>query len=119
MGAHIVGLVGGALFLGFMFELLRRRQVKEKDAALWRVVSVAIIELAVWPSLLNRTAHALGIADPPNLLMFVGVLFLLVVCTHLSWEVSRLEDRSRALAEELALLRAETEGHARDVSHPH
>jgi Uncharacterized conserved protein (DUF2304) len=37
------------------------------------------------------------------LLLAVGFLFLVVV--HYSWELSRLENRTRTLAEELALLR--------------
>jgi hypothetical protein len=32
-------------------------------------------------------------------------MFLLLVCLHLSWEASRLEDETRVLAEEVALLR--------------
>jgi len=32
-------------------------------------------------------------------------VFLVII--HFSWELSRLEDRTRVLAEELALLRAE------------
>ena len=35
----------------------------------------------------------------------LAALFLLTVCVRLSWEVGRLEDRTRLLAEEVALLR--------------
>ena len=47
-------------------------------------------------------------------------LFLLVVCVQLSWEIGRLEDKSRSLAEEVALLRKDIDdlgaldGSARD-----
>jgi hypothetical protein len=33
------------------------------------------------------------------------MMFLLLVCLHLSWESSKLEDETRVLAEEIALLR--------------
>ena len=66
-----------------------------------------MLVLAVWPGLLDMTARALSIKSGPNLLLFVAALVLIVVCVHLSWEVSRLEDRSRALAEEVGLLRLE------------
>jgi hypothetical protein len=36
-------------------------------------------------------------------------VFLLIVCIHLSWEVSRLEEETRTLAEEIALIRTERE----------
>ena len=41
--------------------------------------------------------------------MLLAVSFLLVLVLHFSWELSRLEDRTRALAEEDALLREEVE----------
>jgi hypothetical protein len=39
----------------------------------------------------------------------VATLLLIVFSVHLSWEVSRLEDKTRALAEEAGLLRLEVE----------
>jgi hypothetical protein len=39
--------------------------------------------------------------------MLLALSFLLVLVLHFSWELSRLEDRTRALAEEYALLRGE------------
>lgn len=112
---HIVSLVAGLVSVGFMVELLRRRQLKEKYAVLWVVVGAGMLLLAAWPGLLDLTARALNIKSGPNLLMLVAALVLIVVCVHLSWEVSRLEDRSRALAEEIGLLRLELD--RRSVDH--
>jgi hypothetical protein len=39
--------------------------------------------------------------------LFLAVTFLLLVCIHLSWEASRVEDETRSLAEEVALIRTE------------
>jgi hypothetical protein len=88
-----------------MLELLRRRQLREKYAILWLGVSVVVIVLAAFPSLLNWGADRLGISDPPNLLTFSAVVVLLLVAVHLSWEASRLEEETRTLAEEIGLLR--------------
>ncbi len=105
----IVSLVAGIAILVVMVELLRRRQLKEKYAVLWLAVSVAVAVLAVAPGLLDAVARSLSVADPVNLLLFVGLLVLLSVCVHLSWECSRLEDETRSLAEEVALLRNQVE----------
>ncbi len=43
------------------------------------------------------------------MLFFVAALMHLMVCVQLSWEVSRLEDETRALAEEVAILRLEAQ----------
>jgi hypothetical protein len=60
---------------------------------------------AISPGLFNSLAHTMGVINPPDLLAVLAALFLLVVCVHLSWELGRMEDKSRRLAEELALVR--------------
>lgn len=116
MRTHLVSLAAGLISVGLMIELLRRRQLKEKYAVLWVVVGAGMLLLAVWPGLLDMTARLVGVKSGPNLLLFVAALLLIVVCVHLSWEVSRLEDRSRALAEEIGLLRLELDHRPRDAA---
>jgi hypothetical protein len=94
-----------ALLLLAIFELLRRRKLREKYAALWMVTGILIIVLAAVPALLDRLAGVLGIASGVSLVLFLGIVFLLMVCMHLSLEVSQLEEETRTLAEEIALLR--------------
>jgi len=72
---------------------------------LWIIVGVVVLGLGLYPSGLNRVSLALGVANGVSLVLFGGVMFLLLVCLHLSWEASRLEDETRVLAEEVALLR--------------
>jgi hypothetical protein len=112
---HVIAAVCGLLVLGVMVELLRRRQLREKYAILWLGVSLVVVVLAAFPSLLNWIAHRLGISDPPNLLLFASVLVLLLVSVHLSWEASRLEEETRTLAEEVALLRMQVESLHPDI----
>ncbi|WP_238013327.1 DUF2304 domain-containing protein [Dactylosporangium sp. AC04546] len=93
--------------LGFMIELLRRRQLQEKYAILWLGVSLVVLPLGFFPTLADSVAEAIGIASGVSLVLFLGIVFLLLVCVHLSWEVSRLEEETRTLAEDVALIRAE------------
>ena len=51
----------------------------------------------------------MGVAYQPALFLLLGFGFLLLLAMHFSYELSRLETRVRALAEELALLRHEVE----------
>lgn len=107
MSSYMVAIIGSVLILAGIFELLRRRQLTEKYAALWLVVGVLLLVLTIFPGLLAGLTHALGFAVPSNLLFFVGIVFLVGVCLHLSWELSRLENETRKLAEDLAILRLE------------
>lgn len=106
---HIVALIGAVAILTGMFELLRRGQLREKYAVLWLVEGIAAAVFAVFPGLINEIARPLHVADPPNLLLFAANVVLVLVTVHLSWESSRMEDRTRALAEEVALLRQHIE----------
>ncbi|MGZ6839916.1 MAG: DUF2304 domain-containing protein, partial [Frankiaceae bacterium] len=105
MRVHIVTAICALAVLALMFELLRRRQLREKYALLWLASGMISAALALFPGLLNWAARLLGVKDPVNLLLFGAALVLLLVCVHLSWEVSRLEGETRTLAEEIALLR--------------
>jgi hypothetical protein len=102
-----LGLLAALLLAGVVAELLRRGILRERFAGLWLVVSALLIVVALFPSLLRSAADALGFALPSNLLFFASILFLLLVTMQLSYEVSRLEARSRRLAEDLALLTSE------------
>lgn len=102
----VTGLTALAV-LGFVLELLRRRKLQEKYAVLWLVVAVVMVPLAFFPRLLDTVATALDIASGVSLVLFLAIIFLLLVCMHLSWEVSRLEEEGRTLAEEIALIRTE------------
>ena len=68
-------------------------------------------------------SHFLHIYYAPTTLFLVAIGFLLLVCMYFSYELSRLEERTRVLAEELAILRAEQEAtgdeHADDQLTPY
>jgi hypothetical protein len=102
---YLIALVGSVLILAGIVELLRRRQLKEKYAVLWLLVGVVLVIFTAFPALLERISNALGVAVPTNLLFFVAILFLVGVVLHLSWEASRLENETRKLAEDIAILR--------------
>lgn len=94
----------------FLLRLLRRRQMRGKYTLLWTLTGAFVLVIAAAPGLLDRTARALRIYNSPNLLFAVASAFLLLVCIYFSYELSRLEERTRILAEELAILRAERAG---------
>ncbi|EWM14714.1 DUF2304 domain-containing protein [Kutzneria sp. 744] len=109
MSAHIFAIVGSILVLLGIIEMLRRRQLSEKYAVLWLVVGVLILVLTIFPDLLWGFSAFIGIRIPTNLMFFVAIVFLVGVSIHQSWELSRLEDETRRLAEDVAILRLEIE----------
>lgn len=111
MHERIFGLVIATAALIGIFELLRRQRIKEKYLVLWLVTAVVIAVIAIHPPLVDEVARLTGIKSGPNVVFVIGGLIITLVCVHVSVEISRLEDRSRALAEEVGLLRLELEKH--------
>lgn len=91
----------------FVIEMLRRQKIREKYAVLWIVIGLASLLLAAFPELLTWAARIVGVQVPSNLLFAIAVILLMGVTLHLSREVSEAEDEIRALAEEVAILRAD------------
>jgi hypothetical protein len=109
MSLTVTGVLAGLLVLVLTFELLRRRALREKYAALWLLVAVVALVFALFPSVLDRLAGVLGFQVPANLLFALAALVLLAVSMQLSLELGRVEDQSQRLAEEVALLRLDLE----------
>jgi len=103
----VLTAITAVVVLVLIFELVRRRQLREKYALLWLGVGVAVAVLGFFPHLLDSITHLVGVANGVSLVLFLGIVFLLLVCLHLSWEMSRLEEETRSLAEEVALLRTQ------------
>jgi hypothetical protein len=101
--------VFGAVVLVVTVELLRRRQLREKYAALWILVSLTTVVVSVFPPLLVSVSELLGFVVPANFIFLVGGIVLTFISMQLSLETGRLEDESQRLAEEVALLRFEVD----------
>jgi hypothetical protein len=104
---YVAGIVAALLVCVFIVEMLRRGILREKFAVLWLLVGFVLVVLAVFPQILGAAAELMGIQVPANLLFSLAGITLLLVSVQLSYEVSRLESRTRRLAEEIALMRQE------------
>jgi hypothetical protein len=102
-----LGLIGSLVTLSLLFEMMRRKRLREKYAVFWALVALVTLTIAAFPGLLTAAADALGVTVPSNLLFFGASMLLLVVSVQHSSELGRLEERTRTLAEEVGLLQME------------
>jgi hypothetical protein len=103
----ILGLLGSLVTLVLLFEMMRRHRLREKYAVFWALIAVLTLVVAAVPQLLTWAASLVGVAVPANLLFFAASMLLLVVSVQHSSELGSLEEKTRTLAEEVALLRME------------
>lgn len=98
-----------------VFELVRRRRLRERYALLWMAAALLLLVLAIWKHLLFTIAKAVGIATPSNALFVIAFAFVILLLLHFSVSVSRLADQTRVLAQRLALLEERTRDRPEDT----
>ena len=105
--AHVLVVIAAVIVIVVLLRLVRAQHLRSKYALLWLTIAVLLVPVAVVPGLSNTLAEWLGVSTGRALFTLAALGFLFLVAVHFSWELSRLEQRTRILAEELALLRAE------------
>ncbi len=101
---QLVTILGAALLLLTVLEMVRRRRLMERYALLWLLSAAVLLALAIWSGALAKISHAIGVIYPPNALFFIAFGFVLVLLLHFSYVVSRLTRQSNVLAQRQALL---------------
>jgi hypothetical protein len=104
----ILSLLVSFAFLAMTVRAIRRRVLSEQVAMIWLGVSICMVLLsATLPThILDRVAHLVGVAYPPELLLLLAALFLVVLVFHLSLGQAKLQARVTRLTQEVALLRS-------------
>jgi hypothetical protein len=106
----LVGVLGAVVVIGVVLRLVVRRRLLVKYAALWLLVSVVLVVMALIPHSLTGLADLLGFVVPANLLFFAGFVLLLFVTVQISVELTKVERRLQRLAEELAIMKESGRG---------
>lgn len=102
--AYLVGIAGAVLMLSVVIELLRRRRLRERHAVWWLIATTLAVIAGLFPGLLVWAANLVGVVLPANLVFFVSIGMLVLVCIQHSAELTDLESEARVLAERTALL---------------
>jgi hypothetical protein len=104
----VVGLA--VVTLGVLvFELVRRRMLKERHAAIWLLFTALVALGAVFPGAVTRFSQFLGFTVPANLVLVLGLIVLTAITIQLSVELGRLRDLVERLASQASLLEARSE----------
>ena len=91
---------------GLVMALVLKRKITERFAILWMGISVVLlVASSVGFRYLFKFAQIVGIPYPPSALFLVAIFGLTLLVIQLFAGVSKLNERSRALAQEVALLR--------------
>lgn len=91
------------LLLVIVFELIKRRRLKEEYSLLWLLSGVVILTFSIFPNLLGIISRVMGMYYLTALFV-ISFLFLLLIVLHFSTVLSQLSERNKELTQELSIL---------------
>ncbi len=101
------------IILVAIFELVRKRKLREEYSWLWIMTGFGIL-LVVWRyDLLVRFTHFIGAFWPTTTLFLLGLIFLMLINLHYSVKISGLTNQVKNLSQEITLLKGELDGRTR------
>lgn len=101
---YLLGVAAAIVTFAVVVEMLRRRRLRERHAVWWLIATSLALIAGLFPNLLIWAASAVGVVVPTNLVFFVSIAILVLVCIQHSAELTDLESETRVLAERTALL---------------
>jgi hypothetical protein len=103
VASYIFGILAALITLVVVVEMLRRRRLRERHAVWWLVAGILALIVGVFPSTLEWAASLVGVQVPANLVFFVSIAILFLVCIQHSADLTKLEEQTRVLAEKIAM----------------
>lgn len=114
---NVITFIGAIGLFITVLELVRRRGLREEYSLLWLTASITYLIIAVWPKTIVYLADLLGMSDPFLLFMFLGINFLLIILIQYSTRLSKLTNRFKDLAQQMAIIDHELSLSTNDLRH--
>lgn len=105
--ARVLTLVVAFVCLLLIARQVRRHQMRATYLVVWTALIVVVIPFIAIPSALDTVSSWVGIYYPPATAFLLAIIVLFLISIHFSRQLTRLEERTRILAEELALQRSD------------
>jgi len=91
----------------FIFELTRRKKIREQYSLLWFFFSIIFVVFSIWRKGLDSFARLLGIDYAPSALFLLLALAIFLILIQFSVIISRLSEENKKLSQEIGLLKLE------------
>jgi hypothetical protein len=103
-GIRLFIFLFGILFFIAIFELVRRKKLREDLSLGWLLIGFALILSSFADRVIDPLAFALGIHYPPTLAFVIVAFLLVLVMLYFSIVVSDLKSRNKELSQKIALM---------------
>ena len=106
---RIALIVLSLVFLVIIVRLVIKKRLMLKYSMLWMLTALVVLIIAIFPEIAFFLADLIGIKTSSNLVIFVALGLLLLICLSQSIVISRQTVNERKNIQEIALLKKEIE----------
>jgi len=111
---YVFAIIAAVATLAMVLWMLRQGRLRERHAIWWLGAGVLALIVSVFPQTLAWATIVLGFNLGANLVYFVSIAVLVLVCIQHSSELTKIEAQMRSLAEEVTLLKIERDQRSTD-----
>lgn len=97
-----------------IISMIRKKKLQLKYSLTWLISSLLLMVFAVFPKVVSKISHTIGIIEDTNTIFLIMIFFLFFITFTLTVALSRSNARVRAMAQQIALLM--NEPHNKDRS---
>ena len=102
---HLILIISSVLFMIFILNMIRSKNLELKHALTWLGTSFIIIIIAIFPQIIKSIASLLHIIEPANALFLLILFFILLIVFTLTVTISKSTNKINTLVQEIGLLK--------------
>lgn len=111
----IILIIVMLLLLLYIIKSIKSSKISTKNALIWVVADVIVIFCIILIDPLFSLANFIGVETVANMMFFLGIIFLLILCFNQSTELSILNKKVVTLTQELGILKKKKEEEEKNV----
>jgi len=116
---RVVIVFAAFALLYLVFELVRKRRLREEYSWLWLLTGLFVLVFSFLPEdWLMWVAQLLGSRNPPAAIFFLAFCFVTLLCLQFSVRLSRMTEQVKTLAQKIALLEQDLEHGPKEAAKP-
>jgi len=111
---HFFAVAASLGLVVFIFELVRRRLLKESYGLIWFFVAGGFLLLSVFGDSVEGLARFFGFQMASNAIIVYSIFLILVLILGITVAITRLSSASQSMAQEIGLLKRMLEKSGKD-----
>lgn len=112
---QLIAIAGSLFILILLFELIRKRKLKEEYSLLWFFFGAIFMTFSIWRNGLELISRLLGITYAPATLFLVLIIGMFFILIHYSLIITKQTDYTKNLIQDIAILEAEVKKLKQDI----